>query len=77
MGALFSSPKPPPGPDPNLIAAQQQQLADERKRTERLEAEKQSRLRAMLGRSMGRVSLLGGPEYGVPDTATAGADKLG
>jgi hypothetical protein len=74
MGAIFSPPKPK-GPDPSLIAAQKQQLEDERKRREQLEAEKQSRLRAMLGRSMGRVSLLGGPEYGVPNTD--GAEKLG
>jgi hypothetical protein len=74
MGAIFSPPKPK-GPDPSLIAAQKQQLEDERKRREQLEAEKQSRLRAMLGRSMGRVTLLGGPEYGVP--ATDGAEKLG
>jgi NaMN:DMB phosphoribosyltransferase len=76
MGAIFSPPKPK-GPDPGLIAAQKQQLEDERKRAAELEAQKQSRLRAMLGRGSGRVSLLGGAETGVPDSATAGAEKLG
>jgi hypothetical protein len=74
MAAIFSPPRPR-GPDPGLIAAQRQQLEDERKRAAQLEAEKQSRLRAMLGRSTGRVSLLGGSETGVPDSA--GRETLG
>ncbi|MCU0966986.1 MAG: hypothetical protein MUF08_18540 [Burkholderiaceae bacterium] len=75
MSAIISPPKPK-GPDPALIAAQQQSLADERKRAADLEAQKDSRLRAALGRTSGRVSLLGGAETGVPD-ATAGRETLG
>lgn len=75
MSAIFSPPKPK-GPDEGLIAAQRQSLADERQRAADLEAQKDSRLRAMMGRSTGRVSLLGGAETGVPEGPAAGADKL-
>jgi hypothetical protein len=74
MAAIFSPPKPK-GPDPGLIEAQKRQIEEERKRAAELDMQKQSRLRAMLGRSMGRVSLLGGPETGVPNTA--GRETLG
>lgn len=74
MTAIFSPPKPK-GPDQSLIAAQQQQLADEKKRAADLETQKESRLRALLGRSSGRASLLGGPETGVTDGA--GRETLG
>lgn len=73
MGALFSPPKPK-GPDAGLIAAQQEQLAAEKKRAEDLKAQEDSRLRALLGRTSGRVSLLGGAETGVAD---APKEKLG
>lgn len=75
MSAILSPPKPK-GPDEGLIAAQRQSLADERKRAADLDAQKDSRLRAALGRTSGRVSLLGGAETGVPD-ATAGRETLG
>jgi len=75
VSAIFNPPKPK-GPDEGLIAAQRQSLADEKKRAAALEAQKDSRLRAMLGRSQGRVSLLGGAETGVPDN-TAGRETLG
>jgi hypothetical protein len=75
MSAILSPPRPK-GPDEGLIAAQRQSLADERKRAAELEAQKESRLRAALGRTSGRVSLLGGPETGVSD-ASAGRKTLG
>lgn len=74
MTAIFSPPKPK-APDAGLIAAQQQQLADEKKRAAQLETQKESRLRALLGRTGGRPSLLGGPETGVTDGA--GRETLG
>ena len=64
---LFSPPKAAQ-PDPTLIAAQQQQIAEERQRREQLDRETEARRRALMGRTLGRVSLLGGSETGVKDT---------
>lgn len=72
MGGVFSKPK---GPDPALIAAQQRQLDEERKRAQRLEEEAAARRRAIAGRNLGRVLLLGsGDERGVT-TTLGGAPK--
>jgi hypothetical protein len=64
---LFSPPKAAK-PDQSLVAAQQQQLAEERERRQKLERETEARRRALAGRTLGRVSLLGGPETGVKET---------
>lgn len=68
---LFSPPKAA-RPDPSLVAAQQEQLAEERKRREQLERETEARKRARAGRTRGRISLLGGPETGVGLKETLG-----
>lgn len=67
MGSLFSPPKAAK-PDPALVEAQQQQLADERARTQDLESKAEARKRALAGRTGGRVQLLGGLETGLKDT---------
>lgn len=64
---LFSAPRAA-RPDQSLVAAQQQQLAEERRRREELDRQTEARRRALAGRTMGRVSLLGGPETGVKET---------
>lgn len=67
MGSIISPPKPK-GPDPELVAAQREQMIEEKARAAELEAQTAARRRALAGRAGGRVQLLGGLETGLKET---------